>query len=768
MSSYFRPLFLFNVWVLNILLTLPVSAADQALSEEKAKAALLYNFIKHSGWPDEANKEAFKVVFWGEKSNFYDVFKDVTQKALVREKPIRMQRSSDLKVAAAADVVVVCKLDTDQLEQLASQLTQTQTLLVSDNAQNNSSVMINFTYPKSTKLSFEVNKSNIVFEGLSLSKDILLYGGSEIDVATLYKEMEKNLLVSKRRLLKREAKLQEQQQLLDQQRETLQKQSTLVAEKNEKIAQQSKNISIQQRNIDNLNQEQSEIQALLNASAQQLSLSRSRVLGAEEQLLESRKLSSQLSDQINKNAQILSEQNEQVNQQAEKISSQTIQLGTQQGTISHQRNIIFIALCALSLLLIYIVYRQKQALGKERALSEAKAELVKSQEASIDAYKSSLQVKNDFLTAINHELRTPMHLITGALHDISSEDESSLQQSLGIVEHGAEQMMTLIADILFYSELQSDQVSIHSSAVNIKYQLQEACEFHRAEAEEKNLGFYVHFSRSVPDYVTVDAERLCMIVEKLLDNAIRFTDQGEVVINVDWDIRSDAGPLLLIQINDTGKGFSPEALENVFKPFEQEDNGLTRQHQGLGIGLSMCDKLLNLMQGSIKVSSDQHKGTSIDVQLPAAHAMQPGHEVKPKLSLAVDNTRQADLILVVEDNPVSQLVIEKVLLRLGYRCTKVDCADQALAIIDELKPALIIMDVQMPDMSGIECTRIHRQQVDCHQPPIIALTANPTELVHEDCIKAGMDAVLTKPIDVPALKERLTQLLQPTHGSKEL
>ena len=767
-------------FIISLLLCASLSSWAEApaleLAEEKAKAVLLYNFIKQTEWQGKENKKTIDVVFLNGDMPFYKAFENIAAATTVKNKTIRLKRLNNYKNAASADVLVIPPQYNNKLNELAAYLSHTQTLLITDNSKDRSAVMINFVYPSVEQISFEVNRSNLVFENINISKDILLYGGNEVEIATLYKDMEKNLIYSKEKLSIQEKKLSSQANKLNQQASILESQVLEIEQKNNYIAQQ-------QQDIDALNEERSSITQLLDDSVEQLSMSRERLNAAEKRLQESRVFSQQLTDKISINAAILAKQTQQISSQDKRINAQLQKLGKQEDTISSQRGIIVAILSALLFVTLYIILKQKLALGKERAISNKKTEIVKSQEASIETYKSSLQVKNDFLTAINHELRTPLHLIMGALQGISSDDKNSLQHSLGIVEDGAEQMMLLISDILFYSELQSEQLEINTNSVDIKYQLFEACEMYRSEAEDKGLGFFVHFSRAVPQYLKIDVERLCIIIDKLVDNAIKYTQEGEVVINVDWKVSQ--GPQLHIDINDTGVGFSESELARAFQPFDQSDNGLTRQNQGLGIGLSISEKLIKAMKGDITIDSNQHQGSRVHLQLPAAKALHDKFsqdkgmaEIKPfpsdkndkqfksaklqavsPMRLAVDNTKAELFILVVEDNPVSQVVVEKIIKNLGYQCLLASNGEQALRLIADKKPDLVLMDIQMPNMSGIECTQQYRQSKHCHQPPIVALTANPVESIRKQCFEVGMAAVLSKPIDIQLLEGEIKRLI---------
>jgi signal transduction histidine kinase/ActR/RegA family two-component response regulator len=736
------------------LVSLSASARDFSgeMPEGQAKAALLYNFIKHTEWPDNKQRDAIRVAFLSEADEFYKAFSTAAKQSKINNKPITVELISQYQDASSKDVLVIAKQYNDRLADIASYLSGTHTLLVTDKAQQRASVMINYLAPESSRLSFEVNSTNLRFEGLDVSKDLLLYGGSEVEIISLYKEMEQSLLQSKAQLLNQEKELRLQKHRLDSQQQ--------------KIAAQNGYIVEQQADIARLSEEQLSAQNLLNDSALQLNQSHERLRDAQQRYNESRELSKQLEVEIEKNKSILSNQAGLLASQETQLQNQAEQLGEQENTITSQRGVIVIALSALLLASLYIVVRQKSELKEERRLAVAKEKVVKMQEESIDLYKSSLEAKNNFLTAINHELRTPMHLILGALHNISNDDMQSLQSSLNIVEQGAEHMMVLISDILFYSELQADQVEINTTSTKIKKQLIETVELYREQAEAKSLGFYLHFSHKVPEYVSIDSPHFNMVVEKLLDNAVKYTASGEVVINVDWQVQK--GGELLLQVTDSGIGFSDEELAHVFEPFEQSDAGLARQFEGLGIGLSISKKLINLMGGDILIESEKGRGSTVFLSLPVSAADHAGKPPQQHLQLAVDNTKRAAMILIVEDNSVSQLVTEKLVAGLGYECLIANDGNHALELVEKRKPDLILMDLQMPNLDGIACTKILKKSEGLDKIPVVALTANVQAAIRKECFDAGMTEVLNKPIEVQKLDAVLADLLRVSSFEQEV
>jgi len=717
--------------------------AQNALSEEQAKASLLYNFIKHVSWPEETHIPSLKVAFWGVDGLFHAAFDNIASEARIRNKSLQSSNIDSYHSASSYHVLVVGQQFEHLLPRVAAELAKSNTLIVSDGAKERSAIMINFTYPSEQQLSFEVNSANVAVEGLRLSNDILLFGGTEVDVVALYRDLEKDLLASKQAF-------REQQRLLLEQENALLVQSQKLGQQDELIRQQGEHIVKQQSNIQTLTDKQLDIESSLSRSSKALMLSLQENEAVKADLDNSRGESQRLASEIIKNQLILDEQQSKMADLSLQIDSQVEQLDSQQDTIANQRGIIVIVLSILLIIALYMIARQKHALRQERALLEAKAELVKAQEKSIDAYKVSLESKDNFLSAINHELRTPMHLIMGALHNISEKDKTGLQQGLDIVEQGAEQMLELISDILLYSELQAGDVSVNPCDVDIKYQMVDVCDKYEQMALDRDLGFYLHFARTVPQYLSFDIDRFCVVIEKILDNALRFTQEGDIVVNIDWHVAK--GSQLIVQINDTGIGMSQAQLEKVFQPFDQYQGGLSREYEGLGIGLSLCQKIMQALGGEITISSDPACGTSVYLSLPAANVMDIEKPAQAFLQLAVDNTKTVQTVLVVEDNIVSQLLTERIVQDLGYEAMVAGSGQQALELMRECHPHLVLMDLQMPAMDGISCYQQMLEEPSLANIPVIALTANAQQSIKTQCLSLGMCAVLTKPVHIEKLK----------------
>lgn len=712
------------------------------LSQDEAKAVLLYNFIKHTEW-QATKKPIVEVGFLGVPEAQVQEFKRIANEASVHGRSISPQILTDYTHAGRLEVLVLGVKYNRRLAEIASSISRTQTLIISDGAHDRTSAMINFTYPKSDKISFEVNKNNIIFEGLKVSNDVMLYGGTEIEVADLYNQMEAALVLVKKKLRQQEAVLFEQQKTIAKQSEQIHDHYALMTTKNKLIVEQTKasnDLSLELQIVDNN----------LNQSQYQLAQSENKINQAKKDLVASQLASVQLEQDIEANKGILIEQVSEISRQGEQLKAQSNELNSQEGTIELQRNVILAAFGLLFCISAVIIFRQKRALEKEQLLLAKEARLVVAQQASLDAYEMTLKVKNDFIMAINHEFKTPMHIMNSALYNIEQGDE--VDANLDFLMSGSEQMTRLVEDMLMYSELQSEDASPYVTCAPIRKEITAAVDLFKERAAAKSIELHCEISENLPPFVLVDILKLRGVIEKVLCNACKFTERGMIDVSVRC-VTTDFTQLI-INISDTGIGIAPDALENIFDPFMQRETGLSRRYDGLGIGLSICKSVMQLLGGDVVVTSTLGEGTevllSLPIQMPVADQM-PTSVTFGASDLPVVHDKH---ILLVEDNDVSRLVMEKLLRGLGYTCTSAENGLKALDMLKEQNSDIVLMDIQMPVMNGIECTRLLRA-ANGFQPPVIALTANLTEHIRRECLNVGMSAVLSKPVSTKELADTL-------------
>jgi CheY-like chemotaxis protein len=364
------------------------------------------------------------------------------------------------------------------------------------------------------------------------------------------------------------------------------------------------------------------------------------------------------------------------------------------------------------------------------------------------------QLKGLFLASLNHEIRTPLSGIIG-MSDLLLETDLDEEQReyVNAARLCADNLFEILNATLEYSALQSGQLRLDEGEFDLRATLEAALSQHAPKAQTKGLKLFSTIDAILPDTMLGDAPRLRELLGHLLGNAVKFTQKGSVHLVVSRD-RRDGGDWLLAEVRDTGIGIAPGKIESIFESFRQVENGLARSYAGLGLGLALARKLAEMMQGEIQVSSIPGEGSTFTLKLP--------------LRLAADATAPkeahagaAPVILAVEDNPVGLVVLRHTLERHGAH---VDCAttgQMALDMAGKRHYDLVLMDLQMPEMDGLEATAKLRKLSGYESVPILALTADSSDEVRERCRRQGMQAFLSKPLEAGELWAVVSRHLGP-------
>lgn len=391
--------------------------------------------------------------------------------------------------------------------------------------------------------------------------------------------------------------------------------------------------------------------------------------------------------------------------------------------------------------------------------------------------KAADQQKSAFLANMSHEIRTPISGILGLIDlllkdaEQSELDTSQKQHYLHLMKSSSEHLLSIISDILDFSKIEAGKINIYHEPLDfVALTATLMSEFER-QASAKGIAFdcrYLGFENSM---VLGDSLRLKQILYNLLGNAIKFTPTGTITVCITLSSTTANTAVLSCSVADTGIGIPHHKVGLLFRPFEQVDSSSVRTSQGTGLGLAITHELISLMNGTITVDSELHKGSNFTFTLPLETLMaEPGNSVtknnQPPQTMS-DLSFANYCALVAEDNEINQVVIESLLSQLGISCVLADNGQEALRQLREQPVSrfdFILMDCQMPVLDGFETTRIIRRRKDyvaLKHIPIIALTANAMMGDREKCLQAGMDEYLSKPVTKEVLLAKLMATLQP-------
>lgn len=400
-----------------------------------------------------------------------------------------------------------------------------------------------------------------------------------------------------------------------------------------------------------------------------------------------------------------------------------------------------------------------EAKANELKLKDTNAYLEEKVLERTSELEKASKAKSDFLATMSHELRTPLNGIIGPVELLKSYGDQSSEQNelLEIADTSARQMYLIINDILDFTKIESGELRFENVEFNLEDKIQSIFAILKPEVKVKEISLSLKVDASIPKKIVGDPTRLNQILLNLINNAVKFTDHGEISIHVSSQ-QEDGVDAYEFIIEDSGIGIEKEKIEQLFTPFFQADSSTTRLFGGTGLGLTIVKRLIELQDGKIRCESEIGKGSKFIFTLPIL-----GSEVikSDEKSRCVLNTERKELsILAVEDNTVNQLVIKKLLKKLGHIVTVASNGEEATRIVQENDFDLILMDWRMPVMDGIEATKYIRSLGGKFtELPIYGLTANVFDDDRALCIEAGMNEVLNKPLTLEVLNKALTKII---------
>ncbi len=370
--------------------------------------------------------------------------------------------------------------------------------------------------------------------------------------------------------------------------------------------------------------------------------------------------------------------------------------------------------------------------------------------AAKEASEAANHAKTGFLANMSHEIRTPLNGVLLAAELAAAENPTPRQKEyLDTIRTSGESLLLLLNDVLDLSKIEAGKMELHFTNFSIRNCLTECVTLLGGRAEQKHLSLTATTDEKIPGLISGDFLRLRQIVLNLVGNAIKFTDRGSIAIKAECQSRGDGELICQFSVQDTGIGIPPEKQSLVFCEFEQADNTATRRFAGTGLGLAICRKLVHLLGGRMWLKSEAGHGSTFFFTArfkPAA--TRPDITGDSERAAGTVGDRRVLRILLAEDNPVNQRLALRLLEKHGHSATAVNNGKEAVRVSSEQPFDVILMDVHMPEMDGIEATRSIRRletKTGLHIP-IIAITASAMKEDREACLAAGMDGYVSKPI----------------------
>lgn len=730
-----------------LLLLLGTNAVSAtAATDDELRAAFIFNFAKHVQWPDEGTSKPLVIAFYPAQPAIEAPLVEAAKSRTIRSRPIRVLSYSSYQRAKSAHILVLSKDRNDELQDISTAMAQTGTLLVTQQAPDKLHTMINLMQPQRGRMSFEVHRPNIIFEGLKVDRNIVLLGGSELDIATLYKETEVALAAVKKSLQQQKVQQSQQQAELKQQSLKLLDKTQAVDNKAAQLEQLDaslKKTQIQLRgDTEKVNELQKQVYQEDMMLQQKIAEVQAKTLDIEsnERLIEVQR-------------QTIAGQRGQIDEQEGLISTQDMSLQEKNATIAAQNNLLFYQkLVSASLVLVVLIsfYSVYARIKANRRLSVAALELKRANDA-----------KSIFLSTMSHEIRTPMNGVLGMAELLASTELSIKQQRyLNVVQSSGKLLLNVINDILDYSKIEAGKMELENIDFNLNEILYGSATAFLHLSHQKNLDFHLLVDPELPEILHGDPARLTQVVNNFLSNAFKFTSVGRIQIFADLinSENPDAKQLVRIGVRDTGEGMTPQQCSNVFSPFAQAESSTTRRFGGTGLGLSISVHLVEMMKGEVKVESEEGQGSSFWLQIPQRVISHQTRDVPHGL--------QNLKVWVVEKYTDVGVNLCSHLKMWGANAQTCDNLTELLAKLKETdkgdgkEKSVVILSDKVSSHDSLLCRQLTKIQ------STVYLSSNPQD--GEDLVAdAGFSALLHQPVTASMLFNSLVDTLGPGHTAKE-
>ncbi|MBT8305033.1 MAG: response regulator [Bacteroidia bacterium] len=424
--------------------------------------------------------------------------------------------------------------------------------------------------------------------------------------------------------------------------------------------------------------------------------------------------------------------------------------------LSRLTTILSIALITILSLLTLSLYKNNNIrLKTNNMLHKKNDELIKAKEKA----ELASRTKANFLSTVTHELRTPLYAVTGLTNMLLDEDPKPEQvQHLKSLRFSGDYLLTFINDILQINKIEANKVEIEPELFNLKTKIENVISALTNQANDNNIKIHFEFDKGLPENYNADQLKISQILINLIGNSIKFTKDGDIWVRVYKIDEQDGLYNIRFEVEDNGIGITKEKQEHMFESFSQGSIQINRKYGGTGLGLSIVKGLMDILKGKIYLTSELGKGTTFYFELPLEHSTEVIKSQKTEYFKDVSELELSNIkILVVEDNKINQMITKKILNKMGLNCEVVDNGESAVEKVKSVDYDVVLMDIHMPGISGLEATK--RIRSFNKELTIFALTAVTIEDKMHEFDEAGFDDIISKPFKQVDFEKKLYNAL---------
>jgi signal transduction histidine kinase/DNA-binding response OmpR family regulator/HPt (histidine-containing phosphotransfer) domain-containing protein len=735
---------LFCVPLLLLVLSASARAQDsEVLTFADAKSRLVLAVLSNSQWPDEEEIDEFLIGVYGNNRELLRALERDAAKQLARGKPVAVKRFDDLDEAATSHILLLLPQMNNRLAELRERFRGTDTLLVTDGAEDRANIMVNFTYPSGDRVAFEISASNMIEAGLTPSREILLFGGDKGDLAEVYVKTEQ-------RLAEASALVEQQQGRLEEQQRRLEEQSGTIARQLEEMASNRQELAAFETQLAGVQQLLADSVAQIGTNARELA-EKEKVLADKEANIEENQ------QRLEAQRRRLEAQQESIAAQEQQIREQDAVLMTQLGTIEIQKYFLIgtasgLMLVSLLIVLTFRAYRSKHNIAVQLEAKTGELEVANRKLLEVTEAKSL------FVSTMSHEIRTPMNGVIGIAELLEGTKLTAQQEEyVALILKSADTLLGLINDILDFSKIEAGHLELEAIPFSVREVLGDTLQTLALRANEKGLELTLHIPPEVPEWLVGDPLRLRQVLVNLVGNAIKFTETAEVAVALSRT-ESESGAGILFEVRDTGIGISEAQQRKIFEAFSQADSSTTRRFGGTGLGLSIAGQIVRMMGGELAVRSTPGQGSTFHFTATFAVADAPEPVALPAELFA------GRRVLVVDDNETNRRILEEMLRNWGMHVHSTVSGADALAYLDRAQNTpeaaeIVLLDVMMPEMDGLEVAARIRQRPAMEELSIVLLTSAGRPDAEELREHLSVSQVLLKPAKQSKLLEAVASAL---------